>query len=582
MSVELEVGIKAKVDEASLAEAVQKTSDSYKGAFDDISKTWDKSWSTMIDKSGKSISSGIGQSLIDGVTSGFDNISGVWDSAWTSLAKSAKSILADGLGSLALGSLGFASGGKGLTEAISDSIAAYKMGDSFTEALAASGLVKEGSLTSSVLGWFSGSSAATSTAGVSGIASMSAADYSAAMAAEMGYDMAAGASAEAAGAGLSLGTGLLAGGGVLAAGELMALATGGVGPLGAMGQVLGLSDSGGHNQATALAAVNADMDYLGQATQLVRQALEQATTNAQGFATTVMQDMSQASLEMARLAERAGLSNDQLNAMVNALDPFQAKLVEASEVVGLTGEKIDLMSQTFLHDAESIAESTGAGEAFQASLLSMAEAMALPQAQSQSLGAAIQSLVANYEAGSISTQTLSDGLKTAFAEALQSTAADAATTTEQMRALAESIASIPTSWDSTINVHYNYDAAPGTSNLVYHAGGLVMHQGGWLDGLPRYHQGARVSPLASDEIPLIAQRGEYIVRADSVNASTLPLLNALNASGRAGRRAAASPPQVNLHLEIHGSLLGDNDSLEELTRQIQGKLRDLDNSRYTT
>jgi hypothetical protein len=322
------------------------------------------------------------------------------------------------------------------------------------------------------------------------------------------------------------------------------------------------------------------MDYLGQATQLVQQALEQATTNAQGFASTVMQDMSQASLEMARLAGRAGLSNDELNAMVDSLDPFQAKLIEASEVVGLTSEKIDLMSQTFLHDAESIAESTGAGDTFQATLLNMAEAMNLPEAQAQTLGAAIQSLVGQYEAGAISTQTLSDSLKTAFAEALQATATDAASTTEQMRALADSIQSIPTTWDSTINVHYNYDAAPGTSDLVYHAGGLVMHSGGYLDMLPRYHSGARVSSLAADEIPLIAQRGEYIVRASSVNASTLPLLNALNASGQPARRAAPTPPQVSLHLEIHGNLLGDNDSLEQLTRQIQDKLRDLDNSRF--
>ncbi len=565
MSVELEVAIKTKVDDASLAEATQKTSDSYNGVFDELSKTWDKSWSTMIDKSGKSISSGIGQSLLDGVTTGFDNIGGVWDSAWTSLAKSAQSILAGGLGSLALGSLGFSSGGKGLTTAISDSLAAYNMGDTLSGAAVAGGLVKEGGLASSLLNWFSGSSA-TAMGGVDDALALAGLGESAGV--------------EAAAGGLSLGAGLLAGGGVLAAGELLALATGGTGPIGAIGQILGLSDSGGHTQDSALEAVNADMDYLGQASQQVQQALMEATINAQGFASAVLQDMSQASLEMGRLAERAGLTNDDLNAMVDALDPFQAKLIEASEAVGLTGEKIDLMSQVFEHGAESIVGGASAGDQFAGTLLNMAEAMNLPQGQAQTLGAAIQGLIAQYEAGSISSLALTDSLKTAFADALQSTAADAATTTEQMRSLAESIESIPTSWDSTISVHYNYDAAPGASDQVYHAGGLVMHQGGWLGMLPRYHAGARVSALSADEIPLIAQRGEYIVRADSVNASTLPLLNAVNAGGRPARRAAASPPQVNLHLEIHGNLMGDDDSLEELARQIQDKLRDLDQARY--
>jgi hypothetical protein len=134
MSIELEATVKVKADSSE----IKKTSEQLGNTLgDSLTKSVDKSVSSFVTGAGKSISSGIGQSLLDSVTTGFDNISGVWDSAWTSLAKSAKSILADGLGSLALGSLGFTSGGKGLTEAISDAIAAYKMSDSFTEALAA-------------------------------------------------------------------------------------------------------------------------------------------------------------------------------------------------------------------------------------------------------------------------------------------------------------------------------------------------------------------------------------------------------------------------------------------------------------
>lgn len=105
----------------------------------------------------------------------------------------------------------------------------------------------------------------------------------------------------------------------------------------------------------------------------------------------------------------------------------------------------------------------------------------------------------------------------------------------------------------------------------------VMHGGGYVMGWPKAHAGALISSLASDEVPLIARRGEYVVRAEAVTPATLPALKALNL-GAVGSSAAA--PVVNLHVEIHGNMLGSRDNLEDLARLLEGKLRDLDRARW--
>jgi hypothetical protein len=138
-----------------------------------------------------------------------------------------------------------------------------------------------------------------------------------------------------------------------------------------------------------------------------------------------------------------------------------------------------------------------------------------------------------------------------------------------MRALAEAIRAIPAEWTSVVNVVYRQQ---GDAPLM-HWGGRVMHSGGWVGDLPRFHSGAQVTSLAHDEVPIIARRGEYVVRAESVSALSLPWLMALNQTGRPPEAAAA--PAVNLHLEVHGNILGNEDNLEELARIMERKLRDI-------
>ncbi|MBU1155655.1 MAG: hypothetical protein KJ921_07375, partial [Proteobacteria bacterium] len=104
----------------------------------------------------------------------------------------------------------------------------------------------------------------------------------------------------------------------------------------------------------------------------------------------------------------------------------------------------------------------------------------------------------------------------------------------------------------------------------------VMHGGGYVMGWPKAHAGALISSLAHDEVPLIARRGEYVVRAEAVTPATLPALKALNQ----GAAPQASSPAVNLHVEIHGNMLGSRDNLEDLARLLEGKLRELDRARW--
>ena len=334
---------------------------------------------------------------------------------------------------------------------------------------------------------------------------------------------------------------------------------------------------GGHTQQSALATIKADMEYLEKATKGVQEAFDSAQVSLAGFATNSLEPMGQTAEEMGLLADRAGLGNQGLENMIKNMDPLSAKLVEASLVMADAGRAIEAMAQSADLEGQAMNGSVSQTGAFRDMIDSLADSMHLPTDQAASLRQAIATLMERFATGSLSVEALANALKTSFSTALVGTARDAQTTYQQMKALDEAIRSIPTEWTSHVNVVYDSSGAPPQ----FHYGGRVMHDGGWLGGLPRFHAGAQVSSLASDEVPIIARRGEYIVRAESVNAATLPLLTALNQTGRAGIGAAqAQPPQVNLHLEVHGNLLGSEDNLEELARLMERKLRDLGQARY--
>lgn len=81
-----------------------------------------------------------------------------------------------------------------------------------------------------------------------------------------------------------------------------------------------------------------------------------------------------------------------------------------------------------------------------------------------------------------------------------------------------------------------------------HTGGLIRHAGGIV---PRMHRGG----LSPDEVPIIAQRGEFIMRREAVNRIGIDVLHALN-RGKAAAMAPAAPPQRSYgdsaRLELRG------------------------------
>jgi hypothetical protein len=242
-----------------------------------------------------------------------------------------------------------------------------------------------------------------------------------------------------------------------------------------------------------------------------------------------------------------------------------------------TGHSIDAMSQVLTQNDAVLTGATSQTDAFRQMIEDLAASMGLPANEAAALNQTTKTLIEQFAMGNGTVESLSASLKQSFAMALQATARDAKTTYERMKDLDEAIRSIPTEWTSHVSVVYESQG----DKPSYHFGGPVMHDGGWLGGLPRFHTGSQVTSLAHDEVPIIARRGEYIVRAESVNAGTLPLLAALNQTGQASPGVSqALPPQVNLHLEVHGNLLGNEENLEELARLMERKLRDLDQARY--
>jgi|GEM_PF-6429750 len=571
-------------------------------AQSEIKIALDKSWDGLWNDATRTLSASLGDSVVDGFKHGFGNSSAIWDKAFDQLALAGDkaisklvSSLADNiinfLGSTAwdnllkpLGSwfgldkglgaitswLGVGSAGAAATGAASAVTAgAGALGASGTGAAALGAMTDVG-------GYFVNGLSEFATSGMMDVGGYFGLGGASEFAAE-GAMLAGGESAGLSGL-LSGGSGsLLSVAGPIAATilgvELFAGAMDMEGPITA---VMGaLQGGGGHTQASALAYITADMEYLAVTTERVQTCLASAVDGVQGFGGSMLMEMAPATREMTILAETAGLSQQQLNAMIDALGPLQGKWIETSEVMATASGAIDRMSDTLSANNEFLVGCSSQADAFALMLTHLASSLELPEAPANALQATIGALVGQWQMGGLSAEDMSFKLKQAFAGALAEAADQADMTTERMRSLEESIRSIPTDWQTYISVVYEEHNKPST----LHSGGRVMHSGGWLANLPRFHSGAQVTNLAQDEVPIIARRGEYVVRAESVTAASLPWLAALNQSGKVPGAAQASP-QVNLHLEVHGNILGNESGLEALARTLERKLREIQGGRF--
>lgn len=94
---------------------------------------------------------------------------------------------------------------------------------------------------------------------------------------------------------------------------------------------------------------------------------------------------------------------------------------------------------------------------------------------------------------------------------------------------------------------------------IFHEGGQVMHNGGPV----RAHSGLS---LASDEVPIIAQRGEGILsRRGMMALGGTPALNALN-SGRSMRG------DTYISIEVNGPVVRNDMDIKTLTEEISNRL----------
>jgi hypothetical protein len=153
----------------------------------------------------------------------------------------------------------------------------------------------------------------------------------------------------------------------------------------------------------------------------------------------------------------------------------------------------------------------------------------------------------------------------------------------KVQALAEWIAALQ---DKEINVIANVyrKEHTGTSEEIdtAHSGGRIgwdvarFHTGGPIGAdypeLQRYHTGSLVRGLASDEVPIIAKLGEYMVRSESVTPATLPILEGINRYGTAGLGG-----DVNVSVYIGGDVIGEAGAIERITDGVEaGVMKALD------
>ena len=286
---------------------------------------------------------------------------------------------------------------------------------------------------------------------------------------------------------------------------------------------------------------------------------------------------------MEKLQEVAGLSDEQLQAMFASLGSVGQAMVEAAEVGTLLNDQALNLIATYDMEVETLNNSEEATRNLTSGLYDLADQISDASGGVIELGDEFAILGDEFVNGEMSGDKLAEALENSINAALQNATKQGQLTAEQMRDLGEQIRSIPTEWvsDVYVNVYERYH-----DSSEKHSGGLVMHTGGRVPGrdLPgywaaheRYHGGAVVRTLAPDEVPIIAQRGEFVVRKSSVNSETLPLLKALNQSGQ----TATAGPALNIQnlVNIEGNLIGNQESFEDLVREIEVKLREVTGSR---
>ena len=351
--------------------------------------------------------------------------------------------------------------------------------------------------------------------------------------------------------------------------------------------VFGSNFGEAYTPETAQERISQDFEALDAAFASLTQS---AQTMGDMFGGYLTPEVMNTATEIQNLADIAGYSQAELDAMAEGLGQGGAVFVSAAQLAqDLSYQIQDLVWNFHVVNEEGQLWQGGLNE-LNILLSDMVDGMGLGSEATEELRQSVFNLAEQLYSGDLTVEQITARLQEEFISALDETVQSGDAATESMLKIKEAITSIPTHWYTEYEVRTKQTGdIPGGmqvsqvaeglyEGVISHGGGLLMHRGGFLEGLPRLHTGSMVSALAHDEVPVIARRGEYVVRAESVNAATLPLLQALNQTGRT--QAQSAPPQVNLHVEVHGNILGGQENMEELARLLERKLRDLDQARY--
>jgi hypothetical protein len=565
-------------------QGVQSTlADTFKKSFEDISSAWESLWEGLKNIVYQALAAiatkiatwGIGNLLVSAIPS----LSGALGGGSLLGSVFSGAGVVSGGSSLA-GLLGVGGGGAAAAyqAAFADAIysgataaEAMEFATLTTQGVGSGGLlasVKAGlaslgkSISATVTGWFSGAESAASAAliGESGaMAGASAGGWMAADAASLSAEFAAmGAEAgSAAASGVASGfasTMAVAAPAMVAlvGAELLANAMGGVGPIGAVSEILGFSEGGGHTQQSAMQYIMNDLDLITRQVQLINQ--EIANGADYNYVSARFGDIAKAVEEMQLLASTAGLTTEQINQMIAAVDQSALSYANTASVIAGSLEP-GLASLT-----ETLNNTFVDANVLNGMVNSLAGSMGLVGDSALAVTSKAEGLIQQFVWGQISAEVFADGLRHILVSALQ----DAAQAGMDLKGVLEDI-------PSEVRIAVGIDMPSGDLRLsdpaalrlpTMHSGGIVTRHGG--GEVPLYaHGGLGLGWPAPrpGEVDIRALAGEWVIQKPAVdyygqdfmaavNAMRVPVARASNAAQQTASPASGSrsnaAPVVNI------------------------------------
>ncbi|MCB2193748.1 MAG: hypothetical protein KQI62_19385, partial [Deltaproteobacteria bacterium] len=281
-----------------------------------------------------------------------------------------------------------------------------------------------------------------------------------------------------------------------------------------------------------------------------------------------------AAVALEHLHTVAGYSQEQINALTASLDPLSQEFLASGQAANDLEGQVGGLVQQMNASINSYTMTSHAVNDYNERIDALIERLGLSGDAANDFREQIWELAEGFTSGGEEAQQFEQKLNGFVARTLNNLTQGAQDGTKALKNLINSM-----NQAQNQGGRLNGLGAGGGGSSSSGKGAVlgVMHGGGYVMGWPKAHAGALISSLARDEVPLIARRGEYVVRSEAVTATTLPALKALNQGVAAPQ---ASSPAVNLHVEIHGNMLGSRDNLEDLARLLENKLRELDRGRW--